>query len=246
MWSDLPFYDRFAKVREAGFTHVEFGGWTDLVFSRVSELLRQHELKLASISGARNHSLLDSRAQDDFLEFVSQTIAVCKNFACRHIVVASEADAREAILADKDDKSAFAKIAAATRAFTEAAQMAEKTGITLLVKSRGEPSPEGRARGIPSAGEVVRIVNSPALRVLYEAKRGDEPDGNAAATLRKYRDVIRYVQVTGDDAPPPHAANDLARIRTLLARELDYDGIVGFALRTGGDESRRLEEIRNF
>lgn len=27
LFVDLPFYDRFAKVREAGFDYIEFGSW---------------------------------------------------------------------------------------------------------------------------------------------------------------------------------------------------------------------------
>lgn len=245
MFNAVPFYERFAKAREAGFEYVEFDGWTELDFTRVSEQLSRHELKLASISGARNHSLLVPEQREDFLEYLSQTIAVAKTFKCVNIVIASDAEVRDSVRLEPDAKSEFTRIAAATRAFMDASQLAAKAGMTLLLKSFGEMPASGRLRSLPSAGDVVRVVNSPALRLLYEVPRGEEFDAEALAALGKYRDVISYVHVC-DSPGHDGSGNGLAGIRAALTKELAYTGFVGFKFRTNGDEATRLEEIRNF
>jgi hydroxypyruvate isomerase len=246
MFTDVPFYDRFAKVRAAGFDYIEFEGWTELVFSRVTELLNRHGLGLASISGARPHALLDPARHEDFLEFLSQTIAVAKCLSCTNIIIASESDVLDSVVPGKDGKCDFAAIAAAIRTLTEASAKAVKAGITLLVASSGESPANSLPCHVPSAGDVVKLVSSPALRLLHEVKRGERLDAGPAAALRKYRDVIQYVQVTDAPDSPRPAATSLADIGAALTRDLGYAGIVGFKLHPNGDEAQRLEEIRRF
>lgn len=249
MFGDAPYYERFAKARAAGFDYVELDDWTELDITRVREELTANGLTLTAMSGARNHSLADPGQREDFLEFLSQSIAVARNFGCANIVVASEAEVRSSVRLGIDRKDDFMKMAAVTRALMEAAQKAAKAGMTLLVKPFGPRASAAHYGGsIPSAADVVRVVGSPALRLLYEV-RVDETNGPAMAEgMRKYRDLIDYVRVVDswERSESEGCGESFSRIRGALDEQLGYDGIVCFEMRTGSGEKDCIEDIRAF
>lgn len=226
MFSDAPFEDRFAKTRAAGFDCVEFDDWSDLDITRAKALLLENSLSLTSLSGARNHFLDDPDQREDFLEFLSQSIAVAKSFACSNIVVACERGS-----------GGTAEI---IHSLTAAALKAARAGMTLLVRPvSAAGGGTRRLCDLPSVGDAVKAVNSPALRLLYEARQGDALEGIALENLRRYRDVVAYVRVGGDP-------ESFSRLRRALDEALGYDGIVSFRLDTVGREESCLEAIRGF
>lgn len=230
MFGDLPFYDRFGKVREAGVDWVEFSGWTELDFSRITEELQQNRLGLASMAGSDRHSLVDPDQRDDFLEFLSQSIAVAKSFDCRNLIIETGADGGSTPLANasRDD---FVKASAATRTLDDAARKAARAGVTLYLK----PVRLGLTRTIgmeslPSAGDVVKVVNSPALRLLLDTRQAALDEG-ADAAMRRFRELVGYVHIGMKLGP-----EELAGFRRVL-EEVGYAGTVGFTYRSTSEDA---------
>lgn len=238
MFTNLPFYERFAEARKAGFDLVEFGDWTQLDLGRVAEELAANNLRLSSVMGADTFDLTDPDVGEEFLEYLSQSIAVAKSFACRNLIVQS-ADKRgddERGDASPTDSADFSGRAAATRALMDAAKKAERAGATLFLK----PMPmRGRSFSYlhtnPSAGSVVKVINSPALRLLFSITHMRTMDDDSVAALRKYKDQVGYVHVGA--AAPGSGDIDPRLVKTILEKELGYDGIIGFVL-TAGENGR--------
>ncbi|MCD8139423.1 MAG: sugar phosphate isomerase/epimerase [Planctomycetaceae bacterium] len=237
MFDDVPFYDRFAKARAAGFDWVEFSAWTSLEFSRITDALAEHHLRLASIAGAEGQSLADPDQRDEFLEFLSQSIAVAKSFDCTNLIIETGAKGLSGRLAAASHQD-FVKASAATRTLDDAARKATRAGVTLYLK----PVRDSKTRTlgldtIPSSGEVVRMVGSPALRLLMDVGTADSI-GGADSALKRYGDLIGYVHI-GNTAVP-----SLPAIRRTLTTT-GFDGFVGFsAWAESGDPL--LEQIRQF
>lgn len=245
MFEDRPFYERFALARSAGFDFVEFGDWTDLDFTRVTDELRANGLRLGSIAGSLEHALDDPDRREDFLEFLSQSIAVAKSFACGNLIIEPGGDP----LACRTDGGDFTRIAAVTRALIDAAEKARRAGVTLMLKPIStRRNPRALIHTTAAAVEVVKVVNSPDLRLLYDVTQMQAMEGDIIATIRKYRDLIGYVQI-GDDC---HAADledgeiNLRHFLRVLIDELGYNGIVGFLCRGGSGEENGLERLRTF
>lgn len=222
VFRDAPFEERFAKARDAGFACVELGDWSELDLTRAQELLTANGLELTSISGARNHSLGDPADREDFLEFLSQSVAIAKSFRCSRVVVPCEDGC------DNMDSVADA--------LAGAAKKAARAGMTLLFRPgrRGNDHPACLA----SAGETVRAIHSASLKLLYEARRENAIDAPVANILHRFRDILAYVQIADD--------GQLQHVRRLLRAELRYDGIVGFRLDSTGREEECIEAIKNF
>ena len=248
MFTDLPFYERFGKARRAGFSLVEFGDWTKLDLSRVTEELAAHALGLWAITGADTFSLTDPDTRGGFLEYLSQSIAVAKSFGCRNLIIQS---------ADKDDDTAefnteptesadFTSRAAATRTLMEAAQKAERAGVTLFLKPA--PMLAGSLSYLhtnSSAGSVVKVINSPALRLLFDISLMRKMEDDIVSTFRRYKDYIRYVHIgdANDSLPADCGEANLRLIKTALEKDLAYDGAVGFVFNAGRNEQLCLNEI---
>lgn len=245
MFADRLFYERFSLARAAGFDFVEFGDWTDLDFTRVSAELRDNGLRLASIAGSLDHPLDDPDRREDFLEFLSQSIAVAKNFGCGNLIIEPGGEP----LAFRAAGGDFTRIAAVTRALMDAAEKARRAGVTLLLKPVStRRDPRALIHITAAAVEVVKVVNSPDLRLLYDVTQMQAMEGDIIATIRRYRDLIGYVQI-GDDC---HAADlengeiNLRHFLGVLIDELGYNGIVGFLCSGGAEEEECLESLRSF
>lgn len=237
MFDDVPFYDRFAMVRAAGFDWVEFSAWTSLDFTRITDALAEHRLRLASIAGAEGQSPADPNQRDEFLEFLSQSIAVAKSFNCTNLIIETGAQGVSGRLAAASRED-FGKASAATRTLDDAARKATRAGVTLYLK----PVRDGKTRTlgldtIPSSGEVVRMVGSPALRLLMDVGTAGMV-GGADGALQRYGDLIGYVHI-GDNAVPA-----LPSIRQALTTN-GFDGFVGFSARAESGDPL-IEQIKLF
>ena len=246
MFTDTPLLDRFALVRRAGFDYVELGDWTELDITGVNEGLARHGLTLSCMAGSRGHSLTDPEQRDDFLEFLSQSIAVAKNFGCGRLVIESH-EGNGTASAGKGARSNYTKVAAVTRVLMDAAEKARRGGLTLLLKPTSTyRNPHAFLHTTPSAGDVVRVVNSPSLLLLYDVTQMQVMEGDILSTIRKYRDFIGYVHVGGGDSLFEENEVNLELFRRVLCDELHYDGFVGFECTAEGDCERCLESIRRF
>lgn len=242
IFREHPFYDRFRLAREAGFDYVEFGVWTELDLRRIVEMQREYLLNIASIAGDRDRSLTVPGEREEFLEYLSQSIAVARSFSCRNLVIHFNVDEAES---NDDANSGFVRIAAATRALLDASKKAERAGVTLLLKpTTANASPRCSLHVAPSAGDVVRVVNSPNLRLLYDVTQMRTMEGDILRAIRNYRDLVGYVQI-GDSTTGACEAN-LSLFRKILVDELAYNGFVGFRFRSDGESESCLARVRDF
>lgn len=202
-FNDVPLYERFALAAAAGFSHVELGVWTDLDFSRVTEELEKHGLRLSALAGADGHDLSKIDSQHGFMEYVSQSIAVAKSFGCGGLVVESNTGSAAGEMADAGDTTVAARedlrnAAIATRVLMAVAQRAERNGVVLYLKP--PKNPIARHAFLPAlrlAGNVVGAVNSPALRLLLDStalwKCRDDPD--AGKVMRRIGGFLGYIHM---------------------------------------------------
>lgn len=243
VFADRPFHERFDLARNAGFDQVEFGAWTDLDISLIAEKLRANRLRLAAMAGAHGHSFAEPARREDFLEYLSQSIAVAKCFGCRNLLIPSLGDSALPGCRVGD----YTCIAAATRTLFEGAAKADRAGMTLHLQPIGNGTAKSLIRSAQSAAEVVKTIKSPAIRLLFPLSPVQGANGDALATLRGYRDLIGYVHVDfGHDQGDGNGMADPAGLGAYLSAELDYDGVVGFTCRAAGNAESCLDWIRKF
>jgi len=248
IFTEVPFYERFALVRQAGFDHIEFDAWTPLDLTKVADELSRNRLTLTAFAGDSEASLVFPEMRGDFLEFLSQSIAVAKTFGCPNLIVHSNAIAEDGstFLAGAAYSDTM-KTAAAARALLEASRMAEKANLTLLLKAVSTYQHPGAFMSTTAAtGDVVRVVDSPNLKIAYDVSQMQMMEGDVHNTVRTYRDFIGYIQVGSMMESPDDSEVNLRAFKKLLVEELKYDGVIGFRFHPGRKKKDCLAAIRDF
>ena len=246
---ELPFEERFAAVKEAGFEYLEFCSWVDKDIPAVKRLAEQYGLKIAAISGDNNYSMIIPDHRKPFLEYLKRSIDVANTIGCEHLVLHSNAVDEYGVMADTGEEySDVTKIAAAALAMQDAAALAEQAGVTLVIGALNIYTKPGyymcRTR---QTGALARAVGSERVKILYDTFHMQQMEGNIVATLREYRDVLGYIHI--GDVPerfePGTGEINWDRFKKEL-RDLQYDGIVGFELTPQISSGHCAEILRKF
>ena len=124
--------------------------------------------------------------------------------------------------------------------YDDAIRVSSLLGITLTKRKVG--SDAYPLAGIPhhagnylnstkAAAELIELVNSPFIKILYDVYHMQIMEGNITNTLKAYIDAIGYIHVAdvpGRHEPGTGEINYPNVIKTL--KELNYEGIIGFEL----------------
>ena len=234
LFIDLPFYDRFAKTRETGFDYIEFGSWEQHDVKKIKELLDRYQLKLGCFSGDKDYNLIDPAHCREFIEYLKRSVEVAHDLNCENLVLHSNALAEEGRMCTAGNElNDRTKIACAAKNLVRAAEIAEDAGITLQLEPVSTYSKPGYYMSTSaSAADIIRVVDSPNLKLLYDVFHMQLMEGDLVNTIRKNADIIGYVHI--GDAPDRHEPGtgeiNYDCIKRLLIEELGYDGIFAFEL----------------
>lgn len=243
------FYDRFARVREEGFSFVEFWNWESRDLPRIKALCADNGLVVASMSGDKRYSAIVPGDRVAYLEYLSRSLEAARYLGCHQLVLHSNAiDADGRISDPGTGVSAVTKAASLTRTLLEAAPLAEREGITLLLEPLNTFTQPGTfLLRTKDAADLVRVVASPAVKVLYDIWHMQQMEGNLVNNIVSCADVIGYVHIA--DAPDRHEPGtgeiNFARITQALI-EIKYDGIVGFELVPSSNSVEACKAMRAF
>jgi len=229
---ELDFYDRFESVAKLGVEYVEFWTWPGKDIKRIKELLKKYNLKIASISGDFKFTpfVLEERA--DYLKYLAESIEVAKELGCLNLVIHSNGMEKGIVFNDGSQMSMAKKFASMTRTFMEAAALAEKAGVKLVLEAISDISiPHYLVTKTQDSGDIARVVGSPNFKILYDTWHMQQMEGNMVRNITEYFDVIGYVHI--GDCPERHEPGtgeiNFDRIKKTLV-DLGYDGIYGLEL----------------
>ena len=249
VFSEVPFEDRFQLAKESGFDYIEFWSWQDKNTKKIKELCRTHDLKIASFSGDQEFSMIDEDQRADYISFVDDSIETAKFLNCEHLVVHSNALGENGVVIDSyQHVGDLRKIAVMLDTLKSLAAMAEAANITLVLEALNTvvDHPGNFLKSTKDAAELIRVVNSSNIKILYDIYHMQIMEGNLIHTLKAYIDAIGYIHVA--DVPGRHEPGtgeiNFANVMTVL-KELDYGGVVGFELNPARDSTEAIQAILN-
>ena len=249
MFVDLPLYDRFAAVRKFGFHYLEFGLWAPLDISRLRELQQEQQMNIACISGDQDYSIIAPAERNAFLDFLEQSIQVALKLDCRNLYIHSDALGENGKMSTSGEAlSDFTKISAATRALMDASVLAEKYGVYLQLEPVSTYVKPGYfMHTTASAGELIRVIDSPNLRLLYDIFHMQMMEGDFTRSVTKYADILGYIHIadTPDRHEPGTGEINFRYFRALL-ESVGFDGILGFELTPKADINECMKVIHDF
>jgi len=249
VYTEVPFEYRFRLAKESGFDFVEFWTWLDKDTKQIKELCRTHDLKIASFSGDQYFSMIDEDQREDYISFVEASIETAQFLNCEHLVVHSNALGENGVVVDPYlHVSDLKKTAVMFDVLKSLAAMAEAANITLLLEALNTivDHPGNFLTFTKDAAELIRLINSSNIKILYDIYHMQIMEGNLIDTLKAYIDAIGYIHIA--DVPGRHEPGtgeiNFANVMTVL-KELDYDGIVGFELNPERNSATAARAILN-
>ena len=249
IFTEYPLYERFAKVKEAGFEYAEFAAWADKDMDRIHDICGELGLKIASFSADKDYSLILEEEREGFLDYLGQSIEQAKKLDVHHLVIQSNAiNEYGKVVATGYDRSDAAKISAAIVTLQKAAPIAEAAGVTLVLEGVNNITMPGMYMTTATqTGEVVRAANSPNIKILYDTWHMQQMEGNMMAMLNKYADVLGYLHI--GDVPERHEPGTGEINWSRFKQEIDrigYQGFWGFELDPAVSSDKCIKIIQAF
>lgn len=239
IYSQLPFEERIARVREAGYGAVEFWGWRNKDLDAIERASKTHGVQVASFCVDPMGRLVDPATHDTFAEGVESSIAQAQRFGAKALIVT--------VGQERDGVSRDEQKAAIIRALRRVAPLAERGGVALcieplnvLVDHKGY-----FLSSTDEAVEIIRAVDSPAVKLLYDVYHQQITEGNLIARIKQHAPIIGHIHIA--DVPGRHEPGtgeiNYANVFEAIAAA-GYQGYVGLEFRPKADPAAALAAVR--
>ncbi len=191
---------KFYEAKRFGFSAIELLNWTEFDLPRVAAAIRDAGVALSAILTAsrdpavqaylnNRHGITHSDAKEPFLTALAETIEAAEMLGVK-IIVAVTGNEIPGVAREEQ----HANVVAALRA---ASPLLRGRGITLvleplniLVNHMGY-----YLTTTEEAAQIIREVDSPDVRILYDVYHQQITEGNLIANIRKYIDLIGHIHV---------------------------------------------------
>jgi hydroxypyruvate isomerase len=246
VFRDLPFEERLAKVKEAGYTNVELVGeyknWSEADFARANEARKRLGIQFDATAGL-GHGVGDPSVRDEFLAELQKGLGPMQTLECPAMIVLSGNVI--SAMSHEDQHKACVETLKRAAAVVEGKQIAGQPVRLLLECIDPEENPKYFLTSAAEGIDIVREVNHPQVRFLYDLFHEQIAEGNLIEKLDKHIDVIdllHIADVPGRHEPGTGEINYMNIYRKLA--QLNYRKMVAMEFRPSGDPVATLRAAR--
>jgi hydroxypyruvate isomerase len=241
IYRKLPFEQRIEKVAEAGYHSVElvdeYKNWSPEDFRRSSAKLRALGIGVDAMAGVWT-GIANPQAQQKFLSDLTNFVPIAEQLECPGIIVLS-GDRVDGLSPEAHHQSCVENL-------KRAAEIADKKDLTLLLENIDqEENPKYYLTSVAEGFEIIRQVDHPRVKFLYDFYHEQISEGNLIAKLEKniaHVGLIHVADVPGRHEPGTGEIN-YANIYRKLA-QLKYRGYVAMEFEPAGDPVSSLRTAR--
>src|SRR5215469_11527598 len=246
VFRDLPFEQRLEKVAQAGYTNVELVGeyakWTPADFDRAIATRKRLGITFDATAGL-SHGVCNPADRDAFLADLRQALTPMETLGCPAMIVLS-GNVVSGLTREAQHQSCIEGLKRAA-ALVEGRQIDGRPVRILLECIDPEENPKYFLQSAAEAIEIVRAVNHPQVRFLYDLFHEQIAEGNLIEKLEKNIDWIRLIHVA--DVPGRHEPGtgeiNYQTIYRKLA-ELKYEGVVAMEFYPTGEPVETLRRAK--
>lgn len=237
----MPFEQRLEKAAEAGYRNVELVGefekWSDTDYRNADRKRRELGIQFDA-TGGLSRSLTDPAKRDAFLAEVKAILPAMDKLECPSLIV---------LTGNKvPGMSREAQHTSCVEGLKRAADIVEPRGCKILLENIDpEENPKYFLTSVAEGFDVIREVNHPHVRFLYDFFHDQISEGNLIEKLEKniaLVDLVHIADVPGRHEPGTGEIN-YTNIYKKLA-ELHYDGYAAMEFLPTGDEVTSLRAAR--
>jgi len=241
IYRKLPFEQRLEKVAEAGYRAVElvdeYKNWSPDDFRRSSAKLRSLGIVVDAMAGVWT-GIANPQTQQKFLADLTSLVPIAEQLECPAVIVLS-GDRVEGLSREAHHQSCVENL-------KRAAEIADKRNLTLLLENIDqEENPKYYLTSVAEGFEIIRQVNHPRVKFLYDFYHEQISEGNLIAKLEKniaQVGLMHVADVPGRHEPGTGEINYASIYRKLT--QLNYQGYVAMEFKPEGDPVTSLRTAR--
>ncbi|PYX03979.1 MAG: hydroxypyruvate isomerase [Acidobacteria bacterium] len=198
VYRDLPFEQRLEKVAEAGYQAVElvdeYKSWSTEEFRRVSLKVRSLNIVFDTIAQVKS-GIADPGGREAFLSDMNTLLPIAEKLECPAIIVLS-GNRVEGLSHDAQHQSCVETL-------KRAVDIAAKRNVSLLLENIDpEENPKYYLTSVAEGFEIVREVDHPRVKFLYDFYHEQISEGNLIKKLEKNIEEVGLVHIA--DVPGRH------------------------------------------
>ena len=234
IFTEVPFMERIIKAAEAGFDAIEFWNWDNKDLPAIKAAVAEAGIGIASFQANLGGTLIHPEQREGFVNSIAQSLAKAHEVGSPGLFLLTDELAEDrSVRFQYPELTPEDKYASVLEGLKLIAPLAEDAGVTLVLEPlNSKVDHVGYFLDNSAAGfELVRAVDSPRIKVLYDIYHMQIMEGNIIETLAGNLDVIGHVHVA--DVPGRHepGTGELNYANILKAlREAGYDKYLGFEL----------------
>lgn len=201
LFKKMPLEQQMAKVAEAQYQGFEFGNWRAADPAAISALAKKLGIECACIVGNKNvnppgMTLTDPRDRAGFLSEIRASCEAAKRFETKRMVVLTGNEV--------PGMSRDAQHQSIVEGLKGAHDIVAPAGVTMIIEPLNTlVDHKGYyLNHTPEAFQIVREVDSPYLKILFDIYHVQIMDGNLIDTIRKNIAAIGHFHV--GDVPGRH------------------------------------------
>lgn len=239
----LPFLDRLEQVADAGYHAVElvdeFLAWDEAEFLRVNNHKRSLGIKFDAVA-AVGKGIADPASMEVFQTYIRSFLPIAEKLECASVIVLS-GDIVPGVPRQAQHQACVDNL-------KRAGDLAAKQGISLLLENIDpEENPKYFLSTVAEGFQVIREVDNPHVKFLYDFYHEQIAAGNLIEKLEKNIDLVGLVHIA--DVPGRHEPGtgeiNYHNIFRKLA-ELKYSGHVAMEFESLGDPAEALHSAREY
>lgn len=239
---DLPFEERLKKIADAGFL-VEFWGWK----GRNLEVISQNNIPVCGFSGTQGGSCVHPDGMADYVAGIAESTPVGKKYGASFLVVHGGELGPNGEVVHKISSNPATHWITAYKALSQLAKLGEESGITYTLEVLNTKVDHAgySINIIEDAVRLVKEVDSPHVKILFDIYHTQVEEGNVAELLQKYHQYVGHIHVA--DVPGRHEPDTGElnyRFIAQVLREVGYEGIVGLEAYAKSDSNEAMERFR--
>ena len=229
---------RLQLVKELGFSGFEFWGWEDKDVDELIQVSTELGLSVTAFCTV-SASLVDAKQRDAYIEGLKRSIDVARRLGCRQLITQT---GTELNTVPRDDQ-----LLSLIDGLNACAPILETNKMILLVEPLNVVDHRGYflSRSV-EAFDIIRAVNSPHVRILYDVYHQQITEGNLIPTIRQNIDLIGHFHIADHPGRHEPGTGEINYHSVLQAiKDTGYDGWIGLEYRPKQDTKVALENLLN-
>jgi len=246
VYLEYPFQQRIEKAAQAGFDAIEFWNWDNKDLPAIKAAARQAGIGIVSFQANLGGTLIHPDQRKDFVAAIGLSLGKAQEMGAPTLfLLTDELGEDRTVRFQYPGLSEQAKYQSVVDGLKAIAPLAEKAGVTILLEALNIQidHPGYFLNHSALAFELVRAINSPRIRMLFDIYHMQIMEGNIIHNLTSNLDVIGHVHVA--DVPGRHQPGtgelNFGNIFRAL-RQAGYDGYVGFELAPTAPSEQAMAE----